>query len=101
MAAKWADYLISAVQYNQAETHIVKVRTRVDNGDTVGAQEEMLRSRVVSLIEAGYSFCTIYASDGKWTKGAEVHTVTVNGVKYIRTDRDATARDNLGSLPRF
>ena len=36
MTDKWADYLISAVRYNAAETHIEKVRVHVDEGDKVG-----------------------------------------------------------------
>ena len=30
-----------------------------------------------------------------------VRTVTVKGKKYIRTDADATEKDNLGALPGF
>ena len=32
---KWADYLISAVQYNIQHTHIVTVRHHLDMGDNV------------------------------------------------------------------
>jgi hypothetical protein len=87
MAAKWADYLISAVQYNEKETHIVKVLAHVDNGDTVGAGVEMTRQKVVTLLDGGTTFKTIYkGSDGKWKEGAEVRVVTIEGEKYIRTD---------------
>ncbi len=34
--AKWADYLISAVQYNAAGAHIAKVMRHPDNGESVG-----------------------------------------------------------------
>ena len=57
---------------------------------------------MVTRLEGGYTFATILkSSNGKWSLGAKVQTVIVNGTKYIRSDADATAEDNLGSLPRF
>lgn len=41
--SKWADYLISEVRFNTAGTHIDKVRTHVDNGDSVGPAVDMDR----------------------------------------------------------
>lgn len=102
MADKWADYLISAVRYNAAETHIEKVRVHEDKGEKVGPPSAWERSEAVSSLEAGYTFMTITkSSDGQWQRGAKVRIVTVKAKKYIRTDADATAEDNLGSLPRF
>jgi len=101
MTEKWADYLISAVQYNQEGTHIVKVRTHTDEGDTVGTATEMSRSRVAELIASGKSFCTITKSpSGKWNRGALVRIVTVE-TQYIRTRADAVTADNLGDLPKI
>jgi hypothetical protein len=77
---KWADYLISAVRYNAAETHIEMVRVHEDQGDRVGAPTTWERSSVVTSLEAGYTFMTITkGSDGKWTRGARVGIVTVRG----------------------
>jgi hypothetical protein len=101
MATKWADYLISAVQYNYAGTHIAKVRRHPDNGDTIGNSTDVLRSSVVSQLEAGTTFATITKDGTKWILGASVEVITVEGEKYIRTDRDKTRKDNLGELPRF
>lgn len=101
MADKWADYLISAVRYNTAETHIGEVRVHEDDGDSVSAASIEKRSTVVSRLEAGYTFVTIIKGEGKWKRGAKVDIITVNGTKYIRTDADATEEDNLGNLPRF
>jgi hypothetical protein len=102
MAEKWADYLISMVQYNVGQTHIVKVLAHTDDGDTVGAGYEEMRARVVQLLKAGYTFVTIYSNDaGKYNRGAEVRIIRIEGFDYIRTDADATKKDNLGSLPRF
>ena len=102
MVEKWADYLISAVQYNAAETHIVKVMTHVDNGDSVGSGYEQLRQTVIQQIEAGSTYATITkGADGKWLRGAEVEIVSIDSVKYIKTVPDKTKKDNLGELPRF
>jgi len=102
VADKWADYLISMVQYNVGETHIVKVLAHTDDGDTVGVGYEETRARVVQLVKTGYTFVTIYKNDaGKYDRGAEVRIVRIEGSDYIRTDADATKKDNLGSLPRF
>jgi hypothetical protein len=102
MAAKWADYLISKVRYNEGETHIEAVLVHADTGDTVGGGEERSRQWVVGLLEDDSSFMTIYrTTEGRWKRGAEVRAITIGGVKYIRTDADRTEKDNLGRLPQF
>jgi hypothetical protein len=102
MTEKWADYLISAVKYNSADTHIVKVKAHSDDGDKVGVGSEVLRENVVSLLDSGTTFCTITkSSDGKWSKGAPVYVIVIDDVKYIKTVADSTKQDNLGSLPHI
>jgi hypothetical protein len=99
---RWADYGISEVRYDEDQTHIVKVKVREDKGDKVGPPEEWARKRVVSAIEDGTTFVTILKrSDGNWHKGQDVHIITVRGEKYIRTDQNAEAADNLENLPEF
>jgi len=98
---KWADYGISHVRYNDNGTHIEKVKVREDLGDKFGPSEEMVRKEVVSEIESDTTFVTITKNNGEWNKGEDVHIVKVQGTKYIRTDRNARASDNLGDLPRF
>ena len=99
---KWADYGISAVRYDAEQTHILRVKAHEDKGDTIGTAVEQTRSEVVSAIERGKSFVTILrGADNKWKKGQDVHVITVNGVKYIRTDQNRRASDNLENLPEF
>jgi hypothetical protein len=99
---KWADYGISAVRYNQEESHIVKVKVHDDNGDSFGSPREWTRNEVVSSLERGKSFVTILrGNNDKWKRGQDVHIVTVNGIKYIRTDKNYRASDNLENLPEF
>jgi hypothetical protein len=102
MAEKWADYLITAVRFNAAGTHIEAVQTRADNGDTAGAAHEATRGQVVASIEGGYTFCTATkAANGNWSKGAAVKIVVIHGEKFIKTKADGTKADNLDYLPAF
>jgi len=99
---KWADYGISKVRYNAERTHIVKVKVHEDKGDTVATAEEWTRNQVVSAIEKDKTFVTILkGTDDKWHKGQDVHIITVNDVRYIRTDQNSEASDNLENLPAF
>ena len=102
MSAKWADYLISAVRYNPAGTHIDEVLAHEDRGETVGSGISANRAEVVRALEIGTTFMTIFMGpDSRWIKGASVGTVTIEGEKYIRTDADRTKKDNLDRLPQF
>lgn len=99
---KWADYLISAVRYNDPKTHIVAVRCHPDNGDSVGAGTEAQRTAVVAKIDAGSTFATIRKTqEGKWSRGEDVRIVVVDDTKYLRTDPNSVKADNLGNLPLF
>ena len=95
-------YGIFKVRYNSEHTQIVKVETREDKGDKFGRVEEWTRNHVVSEIERGKSFVTIFLdSDNNWEEGQDVHIIPVNGVKYVRTDKNSKAADNLENLPEF
>jgi len=100
--SKWADYGISAVKFNEAHTHINKVRVHPDNGDSIGAFTEQTRMDIVNAIKKGTTFVTIFkGSDGKWQKGQSVYIIKINGVEYIKTVDNGKAVDNLDNLPEF
>jgi hypothetical protein len=101
MADKLADYLISAVRYDQAETHIEAVQVRTDDGEKVSQPSRLTRNNVITMLGEGSMFITIYAKDDKWHRGATVKTVVIDGGTWIRTDADKTKADNLGDLPRY
>jgi hypothetical protein len=102
MAEKWADYVITAVRFNVAGTHIDSVQTREDDGTSISdPPTTKSRASVVNLLENGYTFCTATASDGKWEKGSMVKIVTIDHQKYIKTNPDNRRRDNLDNLPTF
>lgn len=100
---KWADYLIIKVRYVQnGNQAIEKVKTIEDKGDKLGNKIVFPKNEVINKIEGGITFCTAKKNDqGKYNRGSDVHVVTVNGRKYIRTDRNDTPEDNLGELPEF
>ena len=102
MPDKWADFLISAVEYSESPRHIARVAMHLDRGDKVGPKAEMSRPVVMAWLRAGYTVATIYmGNDKKWQKGADVAIVTRAGKPHIRPDADSSARDNLGDLPGF
>ncbi len=99
--AKWADYCISKVHYNDKHTHIVTVRAMPDKGEELGSEVEFKREDVVSKLGQGITFVTVTLNDGKYKKGEDVRIVTINGTKYIRTDQNQKESDNLGALPEY
>lgn len=102
--AKWADYLIIRVHFNTAGTHIDEVEIADDLDTSVGIKRNETRATVVANLKADKTYCTAPPSPtnpGQVTKGALVRIVTVNRVDYVRTDANATARDNLDNLPTY
>lgn len=99
--AKWADYLISEVRYDSKKDHIIRVKSHEDKDTSVGSAFEETRSSVVDKLKIGNTYCTIVKASGKWSRGSDLHVVKVGGTEYIRTDKNQTAKDNLGNLPEF
>src|SRR5271166_857970 len=96
MAEKWADYLVSKVEYNASGTHIDRVLAHADNGDSVGPGTDTTRQTVIAGLDAGTTYCTITRNKEKWHRGAPVKAVTIDGVRYIKTVADQIKSDNLG-----
>lgn len=100
---KWADYLVSKVRYKDTDTkeRISHLKVHADEGEKVGPATTWARQDVITKIENRYTFCTIYKSDSKWNKGADIHIIELDGTKFLRTDANRTKKDNLGNLPEF
>jgi len=97
--SKWADYGISAVRFNSAHTHIDRLRTHADNGETIGAAVEQRRLDIVDAIKKGTTFTTIFRNgNDKWKKGQPVYVVKIHGTEYIKTTDNGKAVDNLDNL---
>jgi hypothetical protein len=100
--AKWADYCITAVRFNEKHTHIDQVKRRVDNGESLGDTSIVYRQTVIADLKRGTSYVTVFKNaDDKWNKGQNVFIVTVNGTEYIKTIEDKISIDNLDELPEF
>ena len=100
--AKWADYCISAVSYDEKHSHINKLRVHecFEKGIATGAVWK--REIVVSKIEDGCSFITVKkGTGGKWMPGEDVRKIRINHTDYVRTDNNSSTSDNLSSLPEF
>ena len=100
---KWAHYCIAEVRYGDTHSEISAVRACEDLRDGLGKLTTWTKGRVVSTIQCQRkTFVTITRREnGKYGKGAAVHVVEAKGGKYLRTDGNNIASDNLGSLPEF
>lgn len=99
----WGDYAVTAVQYDEDDSEIVKVE-RYEVGDKqVSNKTEKWRSEVVADINVDeFEYTTAYKNDeGRWELGEEIHVIEVDGENYLRTDRNSVAEDNLGELPEL
>lgn len=98
--SKWADFLISAVRYENEmrKSAIAYFKVHKDNGDEVGAGCTWSRDEVINALYDGKTFYTILKSiSGEWKKGAHVALVTKNG-RPIITDNEYTELDYLSDL---
>lgn len=99
--AKWADYAITHVSYNDEHTRIMIVKRRKDLGEKLGDSEIVTRSDIVNSINNGYSYVTVYYKNNEWKKGDDVIAYDIDGTYFIRTDGNRKKEDNLGELPEF
>jgi hypothetical protein len=98
--SKWADYLISAIRYeNEMQKNVIAyLKVHQDNGEEVGAGATWSREEVIDALYDGKTFYTILKSiSGEWKKGAHVALVTKNGLPII-TDNEYTELDYLSDL---
>ncbi len=98
---KWADYAIVGVKFRDEKRHILEVKVRDDTGEKLSNERRIKREKVVELIESGKTFVTATLKNNKWKNGEDVGIVTIGNIKFIRTDRNNTAEDNLGKLPEY
>lgn len=97
--AKWADYLISAVSYCSEYIHITKITAHEDTGYSLEKGEQYTRQDIVSKINNGRTFRTIYKNnEGNWIKGQEVFVTDINGASYIKTVDSSIEKDKLEYL---
>ncbi len=96
-----ADYGITGVKYTSIGKHIEWAKVGKLTGSSFGMRENWLRTKVISELENGKIFITVLKQGDRLKKGLEISIVTVNGKKYIRTDNENKASDNLKDVPEF
>lgn len=95
-----AKYYISAIRKSNVDSHIthVLVHSPISEGrfykGIVYSKSDIIRL----MADNTFRTATYDYTNGCWRNGAEVGKVRIGGVEYLRTDRDASPRDNLGNL---
>ncbi len=99
--AKWADYLISAIQFtNRTAPLYFHVMLHADNGNTVCSGTKKTKDEIILLLDNGYKIKTTrwnYVS-ANWSEGAQVLTEARQNRRYLRTRPDASTADNLDNM---
>ena len=98
--AKWADYLISQVSYDQ--NHIItKAKQHRDIGNEMGDGEIVDRDVVAGNLGHGVKYMTVYGDLDKIRMGKNVRYFRAYEDHYIRTDGNKVMTDNLGDIPNL
>ena len=98
--AKWADYLISQVLYDQ--NHIItKVKQHRDIGNEMGDGEIVDRDVIAGNLGHGVKYMTVYGDLKKIRMGKNVRYFRAYEGHYIRTDGNKVMSDNLGDIPNL
>lgn len=93
---KWADFLISAVRYENNMITYLKVHP--DRGSDIGGGSTWTKNEVLKAMMEGRSFFTIFRDEnGSWKKGRSVHFLKENN-KFIITDKKDVLTDSLLDL---
>ena len=98
--AKWADYLISQVSYDQ--NHIItKVKQHRDIGNEIGDGEIVDRDVIAGNLGHGLKYMTVYGDLDKIRMGKNVRYFRAYEDHYIRTDGNKVMSDNLEDIPHL
>ena len=96
--AKWADYLISQVLYDQ--NHIItKVKQHRDIGNKISGGEIVDRDALANNLGHGVKYMTVYGDLDKIRMGKNIRYFRAYEDHYIRIDDNKVMTDNLGELP--
>ena len=98
--AKWADYLISQVSYDQ--NHIItKAKQHRDIGNEMGDGEIVDRDVIAGNLGHGVKYMTVYGDLKKIRMGKNVRYFRAYEGHYIRTDGNKVMSDNLDDIPNL
>ncbi len=98
--AKWADYLISQVSYDQ--DHIItKIMQHHDIGNKISSGEIVDRNVIATNLGHGAKYMTVFGDLGKIRMGKNVRYYRAYESHYIRIDDNKVMSDNLGQIPEL
>jgi len=100
MGEKWADYLVSAVEYGPGR-RIERVMQHEDTGGELGEGTVIDRSTLASNISRGVRYATVFDASSKWRLGEAIRCHRVGSGNAIRTDENRAEYDHLGMLPEL
>lgn len=90
---------VSAVRYSSTRSRITRLQTHL--ATNINLNESQEKNYVVQSINNGHLWFTMYRTNGKWTRGAEIETILSNNEYFLRTKGNTKIEDNLGNLPEF
>ena len=98
--AKWADYLISQVSYDQ--DHIItKIMQHNDIGNKISSGEIVDSDVIATNLGHGAKYMTVFGDLGKIRMGKNVRYFRAYEGHYIRIDNNRVTTDNLGQIPQL
>lgn len=104
MGERPSQYIITAAQYDEGETRLQYVFVGIppeSAGMTVDGIRLYHRDQLIAALEAGKHFSIAYKLHGEWQDGGEIFLVSCEGERYIRSDQQPLAIDDLGNLARI
>src|SRR5690606_10547869 len=96
--SKSANYVISGVwkDSNENITHVMLYS--VNDGDSWNMGEKTSEASTITLLKRGNVIRTIVWNYPDWTIKAKVTYVQAFGKEYLRSEANATIKDNLDNL---
>ncbi|SDF61846.1 DUF3892 domain-containing protein [Chitinophaga filiformis] len=93
-------YYITAIRKSNNDSHIthVLVHSPTDRGRLSKGAVHTKADIITHMKQHSFKTAIYNYTNGDWNEGADVGVVRVGSIDYLRTDRDSTARDNLGNL---
>lgn len=96
--SKSADYFISGV-WKDSNDNITHVMLHpVNDGDRWDMGEKTSETRTIELLKKGNIIKTVVWNYPGWTIGSRVICVKGIGKEYLRSEANATQKDNLDNL---
>ena len=97
---KWADFLISEVNYD-SDHLISSAKRHQDTEKGISLGDIIDRLTIASDIKNGLVYTTIYSAKNSWKKGNQIRVFSLKGNPYIRIDNNKVNLDFLGDLPEI